>query len=86
MLNYGHERVNSRFSITIHRTQYSRLNSSKLKNFNGNTRFKNTQLRGFMRNYGHEKTRLEGLNNNMELRYTNLLILILTSSKCSSNR
>ncbi|WMV57991.1 hypothetical protein MTR67_051376 [Solanum verrucosum] len=50
MPNYERERLNSRFSITMHRTQYS-----KLKNFNDTTHFKNAQLRGFMQNYGHEQ-------------------------------
>uniref|UniRef100_M1DPT5 Uncharacterized protein n=1 Tax=Solanum tuberosum TaxID=4113 RepID=M1DPT5_SOLTU len=36
MPNYGRERLNSRFSITVTRTQYSRLNNSELKNFNNN--------------------------------------------------
>ena len=49
MPNYGHERLNARFSITIDRTQYL-----ELKNFNDTTHFKNAQLRGFMRNYEHE--------------------------------
>ena len=49
MPNYGHERLNARFSITIDRTQYL-----ELKNFNDTTHFKNAQLRGFMRNYKHE--------------------------------
>ncbi|WMV49717.1 hypothetical protein MTR67_043102 [Solanum verrucosum] len=53
MPNCGRERLNSRFSITITRTQYLRLNS-ELKNFNGNTRFKNARLKGSMWNYGHE--------------------------------
>ncbi|WMV47445.1 hypothetical protein MTR67_040830 [Solanum verrucosum] len=49
MPNYGPERLNSRFSITIDRTQYS-----ELKNFNDTTHFKNARLRGFMRNYEHK--------------------------------
>ena len=49
MTNYGRERLNARFSITIDRTQYL-----ELKNFNDTTHLKNAQLRGFMRNYEHE--------------------------------
>ncbi|WMV36869.1 hypothetical protein MTR67_030254 [Solanum verrucosum] len=39
------------------------------------TSLKDAQLTKFMRNYGHETTRLDGLHNNMELMYANLLIL-----------
>ena len=49
MSNYGHERFNARFLITIDRTQYL-----ELKNFNDTTHLKNAQLRGFMWNYEHE--------------------------------
>ncbi|WMV41025.1 hypothetical protein MTR67_034410 [Solanum verrucosum] len=49
MPNYGRERLNSRFSITVDRTQYF-----ELKNFNDTTHFMNAQLRGFMQNYEHE--------------------------------
>jgi len=152
MPNYGHERLNARFSITIDRTQilgtqelqwyysfqecstqsscgimsmnYSTQwlkNTSHLKTvrliifmrnyeheiFNSRTQryfskgIRNSTLKGleledttflkdarltkFMRNYRHETTRLNGLRNYMELMYTTLLILWLTSSKLSSN-
>ncbi|WMV30677.1 hypothetical protein MTR67_024062 [Solanum verrucosum] len=49
MTNYGRERLDARFSITIDRSQYL-----KLKNFTNTTHFKNAQLRGFKRNYEHE--------------------------------
>ena len=41
MPNYGHERINARFSITIDRTQYL-----ELKNFNDTTHFKNAHSEG----------------------------------------
>uniref|UniRef100_M1DFH7 Uncharacterized protein n=1 Tax=Solanum tuberosum TaxID=4113 RepID=M1DFH7_SOLTU len=44
MPNYGRERLNARFSITMTELKYL-----KLKNFNDTTNFKNAQLRGFMR-------------------------------------
>ena len=44
MPNYGRERLNAKFSITIDRTQYL-----ELKNFDNTTHFKNVQLKGFMR-------------------------------------
>ncbi|WMV40572.1 hypothetical protein MTR67_033957, partial [Solanum verrucosum] len=47
--NYGLERLNARFSITIDRTQYL-----ELKNFNDTTHFKTVRLIVFMRNYEHE--------------------------------
>ena len=40
----------------------------------------------FMRNLWAWTTRLEGLHNYMELMYTNLIILLLTSSKLSLNQ
>lgn len=49
MLNYGRERLDARFSITIDRSQYL-----ELKNFSNTNHFKNAQFRGFMRNYEHE--------------------------------
>ena len=49
MLNYGHERLNEMFSITIDITQYL-----EIKNINDTTYFNNDQLGGFMRNYEHE--------------------------------
>ncbi|WMV24403.1 hypothetical protein MTR67_017788 [Solanum verrucosum] len=54
MPNDGHERLNSKFSITIQRIRYLELNNSELKNFNDTTHYKNAQLIRFMRNYGHE--------------------------------
>ncbi|WMV55089.1 hypothetical protein MTR67_048474 [Solanum verrucosum] len=130
MLNYGREQLN-RFSTTIYRTQYSKLNNFRTQVLNDTTHLKNARLIEFMQNYGHEQlnlrtfeynlkrirnsilknlehedttplkdtqimdfmgnlwastTRLKGLNNNIELMCTTLLILILTSSKLSSNR
>ncbi|WMV23877.1 hypothetical protein MTR67_017262 [Solanum verrucosum] len=67
MPNYGRERLNSRFTITTHRTQYS-----KLKNFNDNTYLKNTRLRGFMRNYGHELL-TQGLKDTSHLKTIRLI-------------
>uniref|UniRef100_M1DWG1 Uncharacterized protein n=1 Tax=Solanum tuberosum TaxID=4113 RepID=M1DWG1_SOLTU len=49
MPNYGCERLNARFSITIDRTQYL-----ELKNFNDNIHLKTVRLIVFMRDYGHE--------------------------------
>ncbi|WMV59642.1 hypothetical protein MTR67_053027 [Solanum verrucosum] len=49
MPNYGRERLNARFLITIDKTQFL-----ELTNFNNTTQFKNAQFRGFMRNYEHE--------------------------------
>ncbi|WMV41342.1 hypothetical protein MTR67_034727 [Solanum verrucosum] len=49
MPNYKRERLNSRFSITIHRIQYSRLN--KLKD---TSHLQTARLIEFMQNYGHE--------------------------------
>lgn len=46
MLDYDHERLNAKFSITIDRTQYFEPN-----NFNDTMHFKNGQLGGFMQNY-----------------------------------
>ncbi|WMV33137.1 hypothetical protein MTR67_026522, partial [Solanum verrucosum] len=47
--NYGLERLNAKFSITIDRLKYL-----ELKNFNDTTNFKTGRLIVFMRNYGHE--------------------------------
>ncbi|WMV32247.1 hypothetical protein MTR67_025632 [Solanum verrucosum] len=49
MPNYGRERLNSRFSITIHRTQ-----KFQFEDFMILPHLKNAQLIGFMQNYGHE--------------------------------
>ncbi|WMV18310.1 hypothetical protein MTR67_011695 [Solanum verrucosum] len=50
MPNYGRERLNSKVSITIYRTQYSKLNR-----LNDTTHLKNARLIGFMRNYGNDQ-------------------------------
>ncbi|WMV50390.1 hypothetical protein MTR67_043775 [Solanum verrucosum] len=55
MPNYGCELINSRFSITIYRNQYSKLNNSVTQGLNDTTYLKNARLIGFMRNYGHEQ-------------------------------
>ncbi|WMV41176.1 hypothetical protein MTR67_034561 [Solanum verrucosum] len=79
MPNYGREQLNPRFSITIHRTQYS-----ELKKFNDSTHFKNARLRGFMQNYGHElpNSRTQRYNikrvRNSILKTQNLRILLLS--------
>ena len=49
------------------------------------TPLEDTQCMEFMRDLWAWTTRLEGLHNNIELMCTNLLILILTSSKLNSN-
>ena len=53
MPNYEREQLNSRFSITMHITQYLELNNSRTDGVNDNTH-KNARLRAFMQNYGHE--------------------------------
>jgi len=73
MLNYGRERLNSMFSITITRNQHSRRNKSELKNFNDNNRIKYARLSGFMWNYGHD------LLNSRTQRY-------FSSQDCSTHR
>ncbi|WMV26415.1 hypothetical protein MTR67_019800 [Solanum verrucosum] len=84
MQNYKHELLNSRTQRYFSKgLRNSTLKGLKLED---TTSLKDAQLTKFMRNYGHETTRLKGLNKNMEIRYTTLLILILTSSKRSSNR
>ena len=49
MPNYGRERLNAMFSISIHKIEYM-----ELKNFNDTTHFKNVPLNGLLQNYEHE--------------------------------
>ncbi|WMV08450.1 hypothetical protein MTR67_001835 [Solanum verrucosum] len=55
MLNYRRERLNSRVSITIYRTQYLKLNNSRTHGLYDTTHLMNARLIGFMRNYGHDR-------------------------------
>ncbi|WMV25720.1 hypothetical protein MTR67_019105 [Solanum verrucosum] len=55
MPNYKRERHNSRVSITIYRTQYSKLGNSRTQGLNDTTHLKNARLIGFMRNCGHDR-------------------------------
>ena len=54
MSNYEHERLNSRFSITMHRTQFLELSKSRTQGVNETTHLKYSRIGGFMHNYGHE--------------------------------
>ncbi|WMV41380.1 hypothetical protein MTR67_034765 [Solanum verrucosum] len=80
MPKYRRERLNSWFSITIHRTQYS-----ELKNFNDTTHLKKVQLIGFMWNYGHKylnsRTSWVICNNLMEINTKDLELEDTTSLK-----
>ncbi|WMV18999.1 hypothetical protein MTR67_012384 [Solanum verrucosum] len=53
MPNYGRERLNSSFSITIYRTQYSKLDESRIQGLNDTTHLMNTRLIGFKWDYRH---------------------------------
>uniref|UniRef100_M1DF59 Uncharacterized protein n=1 Tax=Solanum tuberosum TaxID=4113 RepID=M1DF59_SOLTU len=44
MPNYGRERLNSRFSITMHIIQYLELNNSRTQGVNDTTHLKNARL------------------------------------------
>ncbi|WMV20059.1 hypothetical protein MTR67_013444 [Solanum verrucosum] len=86
MRDYGHELLNSRTSwYNLKRVRNSILNTQDLE-LEDITPLKDTQFMNFMQNSWELATRIEGLNNNMELMYTTLLILILAFTKLSSNR
>ncbi|WMV58722.1 hypothetical protein MTR67_052107 [Solanum verrucosum] len=46
MPNYGRERLNSRFSITMHRTQYLESNKSRTQGVNDTNDLNNARLGG----------------------------------------
>ena len=73
MPNYGHKRLNSRFSKAMNRTQYLGLNNYRTQGANDITHLKNAQLSEFMLNYEHE------LLNSRTQRY-------FTSQDCSTRR
>ena len=49
MPNYGRERLNAIFSISIHKIEYLKLNK-----FNDTTHFQNVPLKGLLQKYEHE--------------------------------